>query len=145
MKNLIRRAFRFAGFDIVSAAGKDPRDFSDAEIDVWQRVREFTMTSQERIIAALRAAEYVGASRIPGAIVECGVWRGGSMMAIAFGLSRVMRRDIPLYLFDTFTGMTKPTDQDGRVALKKWKWFQKPTHNEWCYASLEDVRANLGA
>jgi O-methyltransferase len=55
---------------------------------------------------------YVSASAIAGAIVECGVWKGGSMAAIARTLLQLqdVRRD--LYLFDTFEGMPEPTTKD---------------------------------
>jgi len=34
------------------------------------------MTTLERVPAAIRAAVYVSENKIPGDIVECGVWRG---------------------------------------------------------------------
>jgi predicted O-methyltransferase YrrM len=53
------------------------------------------------------------------------------------------------YLFDTFAGMSEPTDADmtrhGRSAVALYDHYQKPTHSEWCYASLEDVRENFRA
>ncbi len=51
-----------------------------------------------------------------------------------------------LRVFDTFAGMTRPDDVDGRngePAIDEWAKNQTQTHNEWCYASLEDVTKNL--
>jgi hypothetical protein len=51
-------------------------------------------------------------NRIAGDMVECGVWKGGSVMAMALTLLQLGERDRSLYLFDTFSGMTPPSDVD---------------------------------
>ena len=50
---------------------------------IWWQVKPYTMTSVERVVALCQSIAYVENHRIPGAIVECGVWKGGSMMAAA--------------------------------------------------------------
>jgi len=157
MNRIAKKLFNLCGFDLIprtrpikdpiAARGEFPSDFSDAEIETINRVRPFTMTSIERIVSAIRAVEYTVANGIPGAVVECGVWRGGSMMAIALTLLRLGRKDTPLYLFDTFEGMSKPTDVDGEVAATGWRDNQNSRNdlNTWCYASIEDVRENLAS
>lgn len=89
-------------------------DFSELDTAVWQRVRPYTMTSPERVYALLRAVEYVARSSIPGAFVECGVWKGGSMMAAAMTLLQLGSDERELYLFDTFEGMAAPGPLDVR-------------------------------
>ena len=42
----------------------------------------YTMTSLERIYSLFQAVEYITRKGIKGDIVECGVWRGGSMMLV---------------------------------------------------------------
>jgi len=69
-----------------------PPDFDPRVADVCRAVAPFTMTSPERVAALVEAVRYVSRHAIPGVIVECGVWRGGSMMAVAQTLlSGVMR------------------------------------------------------
>jgi hypothetical protein len=46
------------------------------------------------------------------AIVECGVWKGGSIMAALLTLRRLGDFGRDVYLYDTFTGMTEPTRED---------------------------------
>src|SRR5262245_12876641 len=94
----------------------------DVETHVlWDQVKSHTMTSIERIDALRLAIEYINANAIPGDIVECGVWRGGSIKAVALTLLRLgdARR---LWLYDTFSGMTPPGPDDidfrGRPAAK---------------------------
>src|SRR5919107_5188154 len=89
-----------------------PLDFEEPDKDLYRRVAAYTMTTPPRIYALVRATEYVTARGIPGAVVECGVWRGGSMMAVALTLLRLGVTDRELYLFDTFSGMTRPTNED---------------------------------
>jgi O-methyltransferase len=65
---------------------------------------------------------YVVRQQVPGDIVECGVWQGGSMMAIARTLIELGETDRHLHLYDTFEGMSEPTEhdrrQDGRSAAE---------------------------
>jgi hypothetical protein len=89
-----------------------PVDFKREWIDTIERVSSFTVTSPERLAALCSATEYVVRHKLPGSFVECGVGRGGSVMAIALTLQRLGVRDRDLYLFDNFHGMTKPTAAD---------------------------------
>jgi O-methyltransferase len=93
-----------------------PLDFDDADADLYNRVASRTMTPPARIYALARAVEYVAENGVPGALVECGVWRGGSMMAVALTLLRVGVTDRDLFLFDTFSGMPPAGEQDVNVA-----------------------------
>jgi O-methyltransferase len=113
---------------------------------LWERVKSSTMTSIERIDALRASIEYVHLNSIAGDIVECGVWRGGSMMAVALTLLRLgeFRR---LWLYDTFSGMTPPGSDDvdfqGRTAKDLLAAESPVTSNIWAKSSLADVQANL--
>ncbi|WP_316396930.1 TylF/MycF/NovP-related O-methyltransferase [Bradyrhizobium sp. 33ap4] len=103
------------------------------------------MTSPERIWATMQAVQHVVRSEVQGSFVECGAWRGGSSMAAALQFL-IENESRELRVFDTFAGMTRPDDVDGRngePAIDEWAKNQTQTHNEWCYASLEDVTKNL--
>jgi hypothetical protein len=120
-----------------------PADFEEADIELYRRVGAYTMTTPPRLFGLVRAVEYVSARELPGAIVECGVWRGGSMMAVALTLLRVGRTDRDLYLFDTFSGMTPPTDEDVRRSGERAAdLLAEDTEDSdiWAVASLEQVR-----
>jgi hypothetical protein len=105
------------------------------------------MTSPERLNALVHAVEYVLRAEVPGAIVECGVWRGGSMMAIAHTLLRLGRTERMLFLFDTFSGMPPPSDVDrdhhGNAATALMAAQDPATSFVWAIASLDEVRRNL--
>ena len=110
-------------------------------------VRPFTMTSTERIFAVVEAVRYISRFHIPGAVVECGVWRGGSTMAAARTLIECGddRRD--LWLFDTFEGMSAPQeidrDLEGRAAADLLAAEDRDTSLVWAHAELSEVEANL--
>jgi O-methyltransferase len=120
-----------------------PLDFEQADIELYRRVAPYTMTTPPRIYALVRGVDYVSASSIPGAFVECGVWRGGSMMAVALTLLRLGITDRDLYLFDTFSGMTAPTDEDVRHSGERAADLlagESPDADIWAIASLDEVR-----
>lgn len=115
IKSAVHKSFRAFGLDITRHHDQErdyPPDFQRDEIDIIQRVRPDTMTSEERIFALIQAVRYLSANAIPGGVVECGVWKGGSMAAVAMTLLQVDEAKRDLYLFDTFEGMSEPTSRD---------------------------------
>ena len=123
-----------------------PPDMTTLEQEIYQRVRTYTMTGIERIIALIRATQY--SSNLEGDIVECGVWKGGSMMAVALTLMNLGHGDRILRLYDTFEGMPPPTPKDrrpdGRVASELMA-KARPTEEIWARAGLELVQHNLSS
>lgn len=119
-----------------------PSNFDAATMKIIERTRPFTQTAPESVFAFENAVEYVIKNDIAGDIVECGVWKGGSMMAAALTLLNlgVKRR---LYLFDTFAGMTKPTavdrDFEGTSAFQLLEAGELEVNN----VPLEEVKTNL--
>jgi len=114
-----------------------------------RRVKPYTMTSPERIFSVIQAARYIVSAGIAGEIVECGVWRGGSMMAAALTLAQLGRLDLPMRLFDTYEGMSAPTAADvditGRPASRRFARARRGQGSTWCKASIEDVQANMAS
>lgn len=98
------------------------------------------MTSDERIVSLTRAIKYVVDNQIPGDIVECGVWKGGSMMAIARSLLRNKDSSRQLYLFDTFEGMSEPTAIDVDYYGKRAEEFMGTGELDFVVVSIEDVQ-----
>ena len=116
---------------------------------IFNRVKPYTMTSPERVISLCDAVRYVVAGGIEGAIVECGVWRGGSSMAAALMLSQLGVADRELCLFDTFEGMSEPGEHDRRAsdAAPAAELLATTTKSAkvWAYSPLDEVRRNLGS
>jgi len=143
--NRMRSVFRRVGLDIVRWP---PTDFDERALATIRRVLPRTMTSPERLYALVEAVRYVCAAGLEGDVVECGVWRGGSMMAAA--LTLLERRDLErqLYLYDTFEGMPAPGPEDvnfhGRPAEVQLRIADRSNpRSVWCHAMLEDVKEGM--
>ncbi|HUP91351.1 MAG TPA: TylF/MycF/NovP-related O-methyltransferase [Solimonas sp.] len=105
----------------------------DADRDIADRVRMHTMSGPFRVHALLDAVGYVVARDIPGAFVECGVWRGGSVLAMLLKLQQLGVTDRDVYLYDTFEGMTTPTAEDTSA-------FEPPAAQTFGQAASEGKR-----
>lgn len=148
MKRHVRKFLRRFGYDVVhfTTASEPLRDLTEEQKKIIWAAKPFTMTSIERMAALLNAIYYVTRNRIPGDIAECGVWRGGSMMLVALALLANRDTKRSLYLYDTFEGMSAPSeaDKDAAGVSAAELLAQAPRGTGiWCDASLEDVRANL--
>jgi hypothetical protein len=123
-----------------------PRHYDDQARRIIETVRPRTMTENAKLFALIAATRYIASHHIPGAIVECGVWRGGSMQAVAYTLLACGVRDRALHLFDTFEGMPEPSERDrrydGEPAVQLLERNPK-TANIWAIATIEDVEAAM--
>ncbi|MFL6600424.1 MAG: TylF/MycF/NovP-related O-methyltransferase [Steroidobacteraceae bacterium] len=152
IKSYVRTALRRRGYELVrrNGAGRadELMDMNALEMEIYEQIKPYTMTTIEKVIALVRAVQYVVKNRIAGDFVECGVWRGGSMMAVALALRAAGETDRDLFLYDTFAGMSPPTPQDARYDGATAAELLKaggPNARVFAYASLEDVTANLTA
>lgn len=140
---------RGLGFDLVRFNAL-PNDLAADVAATVAAVKPYTMTSVHRLVGLCEAVQYVVRNRIAGDIVECGVWRGGSMMAIARTLAQAGETTRALHLFDTFEGMTEPTPRDvsllGHSASQLMRTERRSDESSvWCLASLEEVRCNMAS
>ena len=127
------------------------KDFDADFFPLYERCTPFTMTSPERLYGLYKATRFVVEAGIPGDIVECGVWKGGSMMMIALTLLSLDVRDRRLVLFDTYEGLPKP---DPEKDINIWGgsahdgWAQHRISDEsstWARSPLEEVKANMAS
>ncbi len=127
------------------------RDMEPEFQAIYDVVKPYTMTSVERLYALYKAVEYIVKARIPGDLLECGVWRGGSMMLVARTLLQLGETSRTLRLFDTYEGHPKPDrakdiDLWGHAAYDDWKRFRnKDGSSDWARVSIEDVAKNLAS
>jgi hypothetical protein len=115
---------------------------------IVRKVKPATMTPVSRIYNLVKAVEHLCQARIGGDLVECGVWRGGSLMTMALTLLHCGDMTRRLYGFDTFTGMTKAGPQDQLIGgphfneiIAKGTPGQKELYT--ARAPLELVRQNM--
>lgn len=156
LKQSIKQALALTGLEIRRKTDSGfttvaPVEFSKADLDVLEFVtsRRLTMGSRERLVATINACKHAAQAGIEGDFVECGVWRGGNSIAAKLTFENYGSGK-KVWLFDTFTGMTPPTEHDttrfsDKPADERFRAAQAGEHNEWCFASLEDVQANFKA
>lgn len=150
IKKIVKKILSLFGFKIVRDSNFDPAMNKDNNfLEIYEKCKNYTMTSRERMYALYQAVKYIIKNNIAGEFVECGVYKGGSTMLIAYTLLSLKETRRKIYLYDTYEGMIEPTALDYRVEDKKknplliWRQKQKKNYNDWCYASLTEVQKNM--
>jgi O-methyltransferase len=81
------------------------------------------------------------ADNVPGAIVECGTWRGGMIAALAERAKSEPPREF--VLFDSFEGLPPANDVDGDAARA---WQADQTSDKYfanCHAEVEEAQETM--
>lgn len=124
-----------------------PSDFEVLHTQVYNDVKPYTMTSPERVFGLIEAVKYISKHKIEGDIAECGVWKGGSMLAVAKTLLYMNDNNRKLFLYDTFSGMSTPTEADktpdDKNAADLLKKSDVKTSEIWAYSGLDEVKATM--
>jgi hypothetical protein len=147
----INKVLQKMGYSINKTVSSIPLDLREEKefLSFYDACKPYTQTSIERLFSLYKACLYVIENRLEGDLVECGVWKGGSsmMMALTF-LSRGVA-DKTMYLYDTFEGMSDPTEYDVSIngKLAKVQLLEEDKLKDdsiWCYAPFEEVVHNMG-
>jgi O-methyltransferase len=149
LRSLSDRAVRFASGKLASKAGRSEPDHQNL-LDqaeprdrlIVERALPYTMTGVPRLQALIDCVRYVVGRDVPGAFVECGVWRGGSVLAMIATLDDAGAEPRDIWLYDTFEGMTEPTEHDVSELepppLETWREAQARGERPW--ADLFDAK-----
>jgi O-methyltransferase len=146
---VIHKLLRSFGYKVVKTADEVYHTIHDDTFQaIYAACKPYTMTSAERMYGLYKAVQYVAQNNIPGCLVECGAWRGGSAMMMAKTLLHYGISDRKIYLYDTYEGMSEPTENDTDIKGSKASELLKEQNKNiatsvWCYASIEDVEANM--
>lgn len=117
---------------------------------LYRQSVEYTAASVERLYALYSALRYLHSAGVPGDIVECGVWRGGNCVLAALTLTMLGDSRRRVWLYDTFAGMTEPSERDrdvyGGAARemrdREYSAEGRPTPFQFI-ASRDDVAGNM--
>jgi O-methyltransferase len=155
IREILRSLVNNFGYDLVKPDKRLvinglPADFDTATLDTYHRVKPYTMTTPERIASLCNAVNYLVKNNIEGDFVECGVWRGGSTMAAIDTLMKTGDTSREIYLYDTYEGMSEPTEHDKVITGTAAGELMSTTDKEdptsvWCYSALEEVQQNVGS
>lgn len=149
-KELVGRAAKTvahrAGYTLARRIPEAEHPYGPSINRIYRTVETFTMAPLNRTAGLLAAVDYTETAELHAAVVECGVWRGGSMMAVALRLMELSATPRDLFLCDTFEGMTKPTAVDVSIRgnSKLDDWNRDPAAaQEGAAVSLEAVQENM--
>ena len=127
MKRVIKRSiyklikqFGYSSHRTLHEYGDIAVELADNDVDLIKNVLDcgYTMTSVARLVNTLKSCRYVVEDKIPGDFLEGGVWRGGNSI-LAKRLSEQLDSNKSVWMFDTFEGMTAPTEYHVETHTKK--------------------------
>lgn len=123
------------------------QDFTQNDLDIIDRIKPFTMTSMERIKTLLDAVEYINNYKIEGDYVECGTWKGGSVMGMLLKQLDYGSVNKDIWIFDTFSGMSNPLEIDkdcnDQNAVDLLSNSDMLISHVWAYSSFEETSKNI--
>ena len=124
-----------------------PVEYQEEDNLIWETIKSETMTSFLNFWFLLKSVDYLIENNIRGSLVECGVWRGGSSMAIALRLVQHKSLEEDIYLFDTFSGMVAPSsiDIDTQTGISASDLLSNAPANSWILAkaTMSVVQENM--
>jgi O-methyltransferase len=113
----------------------DLEGLSEGERRIVEQAWPYTMTSVARLTAVIDSVRHCVRRNLPGDFAECGVWLGGSILAMILTLQDEGVRDRDVWLYDTFEGMTRPTEHDvsrfDPPALEAWSDAERRVVGRW--------------
>jgi len=146
MKKLIKKILARWDYKITDTSKKGYPDFDEQFWSIYSKAKEFSLTTIERMYSLYQTTKYVVDNNVEGAIVECGVWKGGSVMISAATL-KMLNADKEVFLYDTFEGMSDPTEKDvsfnNESAYKNWEQIKSSNSIILCYSTLDEVKKNV--
>lgn len=123
VKQLIKRIAKLGGVDI-----KRYDKTIDSYKNLYEKYKDYTMIPPEVFVCNLELSKRF--LTVEGDIVECGVWRGGMIAAIA----ELAGKDKIVHLFDSFEGLPPAKEIDGKKALQWQADTDSPGYHNNCTA-----------
>jgi hypothetical protein len=128
VKKLVQVCFSMAGYEIRRRPDlcRNSGDMSDECLQMICKVRDNTMVASEGLRSLYDQVLFCERHGIPGDLVECGVWKGGSvgLMAMVNMAHSSARRHI--HLFDSFEEICEPDENvDGERAIREVRMWSR--------------------
>lgn len=146
---MIRSLIRKTGLEVTRYRPRGKEKFPIAIPETFQtlykKYQQYSMIKWQGLYTAFNATDYLIKNNIEGDIVECGVWEGGCSAIIAEHLANHNDTKRHFYLYDTYEGMSEPTEKDYSFATKQsaqdlYNTYQKDGKTDWSVGSLDTVK-----
>lgn len=150
IKKIIRSFFYFFNYEITKISNEIsfPTEIDEANKKLIEECMPFSMTGPKRMIALNFCLKNILDNKVDGDFVECGVWRGGNLILVQKIFNKHFSNK-SIYGYDTFEGMSEPTefDVDHRNKLAKTLLEKSNKKNDtlniWAYVNKETVIKNI--
>lgn len=158
LKKLVKFFFNLFSLEIKKSLKQNPISFSSKyedklNFDRWHSIcsAESLNVSRQRFLSLYQSVKHIYENNVSGDLVECGVFRGGSSMMMAFCMKNFQKKNQKkkLWMYDTYEGMTNPNKYDvnilsekANLELDKTKKI-KNKKDMWAYSPLESVSQNI--
>ena len=129
-KNIPSSGDWFAGFDYMTEGR-----------EAVKCVQANSMLAPVNLLTLFEQAVYCEKQNIPGAFVECGVWKGGAVGVMALANLRFGAKRRPLHLFDAFDDICAPdAETDGQKAVADMGHFAGVTDKHRMQGQLTPIK-----
>jgi O-methyltransferase len=128
-------------------------DLDELERKIYLEVCLEAAQTAESLAQLSRCVRHIVEKNIPGDFVECGVYKGASIICIIRTLQALGVNDRKIWMYDTFEGMPKPdtvdifytqSEQDD-WNVKTWERMRRAdsdvgtSGSNWVYCSIEEA------
>lgn len=108
----------------------------------YKKYYDLTMVPWRPLYWSWLSAKYIQEHKIPGDVVECGVFKGGCSLIMAEA------HDRESWMYDTYKGMSEPTEHDFKGtysgerfdSVKRYRSATREGFVDWAYGSIEEVK-----
>lgn len=159
IKSSVRKAIERRGYVLTPASVRPSGLTSEPaiEADYFDLIHSLKIdgevldANQETVYTLYCATRYVATNEIEGDLIECGVGSGPKIALMCATLIKEGVEDRDIYLYDTFEGLTEPSEKDFKLygtvdtpAAVRRKWDHgRETGEHWGHTPLERVRENV--
>jgi O-methyltransferase len=150
-KNIIQKIFNLFNYEL-NQFSLNSLDLKNEEYKYIQKIinisNKFSMIGKKRMYFTAQAMLYAKNNKLQGDLVECGVWKGGTILLYKL-FNDFYNLNKSIFAYDTFEGMGIPTkfdiDHQGFLASEQMKLTQKSEKlkNIHCFAEIENVKKNI--
>ena len=156
IKKIIKRILDHFNLELKTKHNSNVLTFDNSNIIKFENLyqickKESLNISKERFLTLYQSINYVFNNDIHGDFVECGIFKGGSAMMMAYMLAENLEseKNQKIWMYDTFEGMANASKYDENIDNQKAfieldKIKKKENSNDiWAYSSLNYVKNNL--
>lgn len=156
IKKIIKKILNHFNLELKTKHNPNVLTFENSNIVKFENLyrickKESLNISKERFLTLYQSINYVFKNDIQGDFVECGIFKGGSSMMMAYMLAEQFQsqKNQKIWMYDTFEGMANASKYDENIDNQKAfieldRIKKKENLNDiWAYSSLDYVKNNL--